>query len=139
MPTPIVTVSQPIKTREQMNQALSELLSSDHVDWTNIGVVKPHEERTEAGAKTGEILGMYLTSQFRLPGVHAATFDGDKFYTKNLAVKVDFFKLSESEFAVTPTAAKSEAASIDAGTLKERIAQAKAYAATKTQKVASPA
>lgn len=125
-----VIVEGTINTREQLNEVFSKVLAS--TDLTSIATLKEHTDKDEAGNVIG-VKGMYLTTQMRLPGTHATTFGGEKYYTKHCAVKLDLFNISESEFAVTPTKATAAAATLDAESIKAKLAASREYAAAKAK------
>lgn len=123
-----------ISTRDQFNLVLASLLAV--CDLSQVGQVKEHFEKVE-GEKTENVTGMFITSQIRLPGITAATYDGTTWYTKHAALKLDLFHISESEFATTQSNGKPKAATIDAGTMKERLAAIAAKQAAKPAQVAT--
>lgn len=111
-----------ITTRAAFNIALAALIAD--TDLSAVGfAVKPHEAKDkETKEKTGEVIGMYATGVFRMPGTTKVTLDGEPFYSKNVSFKVDAFKLSADENVET-TAPKATAATVSASDLKARLAQ----------------
>lgn len=110
-----------ITNRNQFNLALAALIAQ--TDLSAVGFsVKPHEAKDkETKEKTGEVIGMYATGVFRMPGTTAVTLDGETFYSKNVSFKVDAFKLSADANTDT-TAPKAQAATVSASELKARLA-----------------
>jgi hypothetical protein len=110
-----------ITTRNEFNTRLAALIAE--TDLSAVGfAVKPHEAKDkETKEKTGEVIGMYATGVFRMPGTTAVTLDGETFYSKNVSFKVDAFKLS-ADANVETTTAKATAATVSATDLKARLA-----------------
>jgi len=110
-----------ITSRNEFNTRLAALIAE--TDLSAVGfAVKPHEEKDkETKEKNGNIIGMYATGVFRMPGTTAVTLDGETFYSKNVSFKVDAFKLS-ADANVETTTAKATAATVSATDLKARLA-----------------
>jgi hypothetical protein len=87
------------------------------------GSVEAHLEKDkETGEKTDNVTGMYAKMSVKLPGVTGVTLDGETFYSKNTAVNISAFKLSNSQ-AETVAKPAAKAATISASALRERLAQ----------------
>jgi hypothetical protein len=110
-----------ITSRNEFNTRLAALIAE--TDLSAVGfAVKPHEAKDkDTKEKTGEVIGMYATGVFRMPGTTAVTLDGETFYSKNVSFKVDAFKLSATADAVATTT-KAQAATVSASDLKARLA-----------------
>jgi hypothetical protein len=118
-----------ISDKATFNMALASLLAI--TDLTNIATLKEHQAKNEDGEKTGEVTGLYLTSQVRLPGVVSAKFSGADWYTKHCAFKLDLFNISDEPSATVATAAKPAPATISADDMVAKLAAIKAKASTK--------
>lgn len=127
--TTVITITDKLNTPEQLDEVMATVIASS--DFTGIGQIKPHY-KTVDGNKTTDVEGFFINVQKRLPGVHAATFDGETFYTKNANIKIDLFKIQASPYAVAGDATeKVEAATFDVTSVKAKLDAIKAAAAAK--------
>lgn len=121
-----------ISDKATLNMVLAAVLAA--TDLTNIATLKEHQAKDDGGNKTGEVTGLYLTSQVRLPGVVSAKFSGAPWYTKHCAFKLDLFNISDSENVTPNSTAKPAPATISADAIAEKLASIKAASAAKPAK-----
>jgi hypothetical protein len=118
-----------VSDKATFNMILAALLAVS--DLSNIATLKEHVAKDDNGNKTGEVTGLYLTSQIRLPGVTEAKFSGANWYTKHAAFKFDLFNITDSVDAAPATSPKAVAATISADEMANKLAAIRAAAAKK--------
>lgn len=111
-----------ITSREQLSKEVNAIFA--RTDWSRVGgQVKAHEAKDkETKEKTGEVTGMYATLDLRFPGTQPVTIDGETFYSKNVSLRVNAFKLAPDADTVQAAKPAAKAATISGSALKAQLA-----------------
>ena len=123
-----ITIEGLIDSKESMDELMAAVIGQ--TDFTSVGTLKEHYKSVD-GVKTDEVEGFFIDAQKRLPGMHAATYDGSQFWTKNANYKLSLFKIQDSPYATADAPTEAKAATISADSLKERLGALKGKVNTK--------